>query len=159
MRFFTYILRFILISVGFIAAVLSASGFLVFLLWGGIGQSDMDHHALVTAMLGIGTPLLAMFAGYYAFLPAIIVFVFAEITGKRSWLFHALGGIVIALAAIARRADANSFANPPQGIIIAIIAAGAVGGTAYWLIAGRTAGKHLDDVSASASSPSASRES
>jgi hypothetical protein len=152
MRFFTYILRFVLISIGFIAALLSASGFLVLMLWGGIGQGDVEHQQLGSLLLGIGIPLLALFAAYYAFLPAIIVFLFSEIAGKRSWLFHALSGILIALAAIARRADANSFANPPQGIIMAVIAAGAVGGTAYWLIAGRTAGKHIDDIVATSQS-------
>ncbi len=152
MRFFTYILRFIVISIGFIAAVLAASAFLVLMLWGGMGQGDVDHQQLGAALLGIGTPLLALFAGYYAFFPAIIVYIFAEITGRRSWLFHAIAGIVIALAAIARRADANSFANPPQGIIMAVIAAGAVGGTAYWLIAGRSAGKHIDAIAATSAS-------
>jgi hypothetical protein len=146
MRFFTYILRFILISVGFIAAVVAASAFLMLMLWGGVAQGDVNHQEMRTLLLSIGVPLLSIFAGYYAFLPAMFVYIFAEIAGKRSWLFHAIGGIVIALAAIARRADANSFANPPQGIIMAVIAAGAVGGTAYWLIAGRSAGKHLDQI-------------
>jgi hypothetical protein len=152
MRFLIYVLRFVLISIGFIAAVLAASGFLVLMLWGGIGQGDVEHQQLGSLFLGIGIPLLALFAAYYAFLPAIIVFLFSEIAGKRSWLFHALSGIFIALAAIARRADANSFGNPPQGIILAVIAAGAVGGTAYWLIAGRSAGSHLDEIAATAPS-------
>jgi hypothetical protein len=152
MRFFTHLLRFIIISIGYIAAVLSASGFLILMLWGGIGQGDADQLHLGTALLAIGTPLLALFAGYYAFFPAIIVYIFSEIAGKRSWLFHAISGIFIALAAIARRADANSFGNPPQGIILAVIAAGAVGGTAYWLIAGRSAGSHLDEIATTAPS-------
>ncbi len=155
MRFFTYILRFILISVGFIAAIVAASAFLMLMLWGGVAQGDAGHQEMRTLLLSIGVPVLSLFAGYYAFFPAILVFLFSEIAGKRSWLFHAAGGIVIALAAIARRADANSFANPPQGIIMAVIAAGAVGGTAYWLIAGRSAGKHLDEIAAT----SASKES
>jgi hypothetical protein len=155
MRIFTYILRFILISVGFITAILAASAFLMLMLWGGVADSDVNHQDMRTLLLSIGVPVLSLFAGYYAFFPAIIVFLFSEIAGKCSWLFHAIGGIVIALAAIARRADANSFANPPQGIIMAVIAAGAVGGTAYWLIAGRSAGKHLDEIA----SISASEES
>ncbi len=152
MRFLTYIIRFILISLGFIAAILAASGFLMLMLWGGVAQGEVHQQEVSTVLLGIGTPLLSLFAGYYAFFPAILVFVFAEVTGRRSWLFHSIGGIVIALAAIARRADANSFADPPQGIIMAVIAAGAVGGTVYWLIAGRSAGKHLDDIAATSAS-------
>lgn len=146
MRIFTYILRFILISVGFIAAILAASAFLMLMLWGGVADGDVNHQDMRTLLLSIGVPVLSLFAGYYAFFPAILVFLFSEISGKRSWLFHAIGGIVIALTAIARRADANSFANPPQVIIMAVIAAGAVGGTAYWIIAGRSAGKHLDEI-------------
>jgi hypothetical protein len=152
MRFITYIIRFILISIGFIAAILAASGFLMLMLWGGIAEGDVRHQEVSTVLLGIGTPLLSLFAGYYASIPAFFFYVFAEATGRRSWLFHSIGGIVIALAAIARRADANSFANPPSGIIMAVIAAGAVGGTVYWLIAGRSAGKHLDDIAATSAS-------
>jgi hypothetical protein len=153
MRLFTYILRFILISLGFIAAILAGSAFLILMLWGGVGQGDVDHDTIRVVLLGIGIPVLSIFAGYYSFLPAILVYLFSEVSGKRSWLFHAIGGIVIALAAIARRADANSFANPPQGIIMAVIAAGAVGGTAYWLIAGRSAGKHLDEIAQANGNP------
>ena len=152
MRVFTYICRFIFINVGFIAASLAASAFLMLMLWGGVAQGEIDVQDARTVMLSIGVPVLSMFAGYYAAWPAMLVFLFAEITRRRSWLFHALGGIVIALAAIARRADAINFANPPQGIIMAIIAAGAVGGSVYWLIAGRNAGKHLDELAATSES-------
>ncbi|MGL4490175.1 MAG: hypothetical protein ACRCU5_12105 [Rhizobiaceae bacterium] len=152
MRFLTYLIRFILISLGFIVAVLASSAFLMLMLWGGIAQGDANHQEVQNVLLSVGTSVLAAFVGYYAFFPAILVFMFAEITGRRSWLFHSIGGIVIALAAIARRADANNFANPPQGIIMAVIAAGAVGGTVYWLFAGRSAGKHLDEIAATSPS-------
>lgn len=148
MRILHHILRLVLIITGFAVSVLCASAFLLFLVWGGIGQGDPDFQNTAAVLAGLGVPVLASFVSYYAFVPAVIVFIFAEISGRRSWLFHAISGILIALAALARRAGANGFDNPPSGIVMAVIAAGAVGGTAYWLVAGRSAGRHLDQSAA-----------
>jgi hypothetical protein len=35
-------------------------------------------------------------------------------------------------------------ANPRPGIIMGVLGAGAVGGSVYWLIAGRNSGRNLD---------------
>lgn len=138
-----YIIRFSLITIAFLSAAIGASAFMILLLWGGVSHGetgDPEFQNFVKLAAGISTPLLASFVGYYTFLPAMAVALVSEYLSKRSWLFHALGGIVVALVAIFRRADANDFATPPSGIMLVIIAAGVIFGTIYWLIAGRTAG-------------------
>ena len=143
-RFISYIIRFFLITIAFLSAAIGASAFMVFLLWGAlshgeIGNSEFQNFVHLAA--GISTPLLAAFVAYYTFLPAMLVALISEYLAKRSWLFHALGGITVALVAISRRVDANSFATPPSGIMLVIVASGVIFGTIYWLIAGRSAGQ------------------
>lgn len=145
-RLISYIVRFCIITIGFLSAAIGASAFIIFLLWGAlshgeIGNSEIQNFVHLAA--GISTPLLAAFVAYYTFLPAMLVALISEYLAKRSWLFHALGGIAVALVAISRRADANSFATPPSGIMLIIVASGVIFGTIYWLIAGRSAGKAI----------------
>lgn len=149
-RFISHILRFCIITIAFLTAAIGASAFMILLLWGGVSHGetgDPEFQNFVKLAAGISTPLLAAFVGYYTFLPTVLVALVSEILSKRSWLFHGLAGIFVALAALIQRANANHFDNPPNGIIMVIIAAGVIFGTIYWLIAGRSAGKHLDSTS------------
>jgi hypothetical protein len=144
-RLISHLLRFMLITAGFIAAIAAASLFMLTLGWGGLLRGDPSTEELMKVAVGLSLPLMAAFAGYYAFLPALVLSVISEIFAKRSWLFHALGGIAVAISALAIRSD-----MPLQsGVLMVVLAAGAVGGTTYWLIAGRSAGKHLDELSIS----------
>ncbi len=142
-RIISHILRFCLIIIAFLSAAIGASAFMIFLIWGTlshgqVGNSEFQNFVQLAA--GISTPLLAAFVAYYTFLPTMAVALVSEYLAKRSWLFHSLGGIVVALVAISRRADANSFATPPSGIMLVVIAAGVIFGTIYWSVAGRSAG-------------------
>lgn len=139
-RLISYILRFFLIAVGFLLAVLAACAFMLMLLAGGLLEPDHRNGELVAFALTLSLPVATAFAAYYSFLPAAAFAVIAEVWGKRSWLFHALGGMGVAAIALARRPEEVS----RPGIFMVVLAAGAVGGTAYWLIAGRSAGKTLD---------------
>ncbi len=149
-RFVSHILRFILITAGFIAAIIAASLFILVLVWGGMLRGDPETERLLGVAVGLSLPIVIAFAGYYAFAPGIAFAVIAEITARRSWLFHALGGMAVALVALAIRSEIEM----RPGILMIVLAAGAVGGTIYWLIAGRSAGKHLDDLTTSASKES-----
>jgi hypothetical protein len=139
-RFMSYLIRFFLIVLGFVLAVLAACAFILVLGWGGIISRQPDQGELVAFAVTLSLPVAAAFAGYYSFLPAMAFSVIAEIWGKRSWLFHAIGGMGVAAVALASRPEDVS----RPGIFMIVLAAGAVGGTVYWLIAGRSSGKTLD---------------
>ena len=139
-RFFSYIFRFFLIAVGYLLAVMAACAFMLALGWGGMIEAGPDSGQLVAFAVTLSLPVAVAFAGYYSFLPAMIFAVIAEILGRRSWLFHAIGGMAVAAAALAARPEEIS----RPGIFMIVLAAGAVGGTVYWLIAGRSSGKTLD---------------
>jgi hypothetical protein len=149
-RFVSHLLRFVLIVAGFIAAIVTASLFMLALVWGGMLRGDPETGRLTTLAVGLSVPVVAAFAGYYAFAPAIAFAVITEIAARRSWLFHALGGMAVAIIALAIRSDMTM----RPGILMIVLAAGAAGGTAYWLVAGRSAGRHLDELSTSASKES-----
>jgi hypothetical protein len=146
-RFVSHILRFILITAGFIAAIITASLFILVLVWGGMLRGDTETERLLGVAVGLSLPIVMAFAGYYAFAPGIAFAVIAEVTARRSWLFHSAGGMAVAMIALAIRSEIQM----RPGLVMIVLAAGAVGGTAYWLIAGRSAGRHLDELSTSAS--------
>jgi hypothetical protein len=81
------------------------------------------------------------------------VVMIAELGNRRSWLFHALSGMAVAVAAMAVRANSGSLGNPGSGLVMAALAAGAVGGSVYWLIAGRNSGRVLDRIADDLTSP------
>jgi hypothetical protein len=145
-RFLSHILRFILITIGFVLAVVAASAFMVALAWGGLFHGDPQSERLLTLAAGLSLPVMVAFAGYYSFLPGLVFAILTEVLGRRSWLFHALGGMAVAALALAMRSEQ---VHQP-GLFMVAIAAGAVGGTVYWLVAGRSAGKHLDEAKFSA---------
>ena len=96
---------------------------------------------------------MTIFAARDAFFPALALILWAEVGNRRSWLFHALSSMAASLAALAIRANALALANPRPGIMMAALAAGAVGGTVYWLFAGRNSGKNLDRLAEDLTSP------
>jgi hypothetical protein len=86
------------------------------------------------------------FAGAAAFLPLLLLAIVAEAFRLRSVLFYALAGAVIGVFAYYGSGLGNPYeesidqAGPlTRGVELAI-AAGAVFGLVYWLIAGRKAG-------------------
>jgi hypothetical protein len=143
-RVFSYIGRFLVVTLGFVFAVTAACAFLLFLLWGGLVRGDENLQTPLGVAAGLSLPIVSAFAARYSFFPMMLVVLIAEIGGRKSWLFHALGGMFVALAAMILRANAGALDNPATGIFAAALAAGAVGGTVYWLIAGRSSGQMLD---------------
>jgi hypothetical protein len=85
-----------------------------------------------------------LFVSYFGFLPALPTILAAEAFGWRSWLFYALDGGAIALVIVALAIQASEPGDNPFSdtqLSAAVIGGGIVGGLAYWLIAGRLAGK------------------
>ena len=86
------------------------------------------------------------FAGAAAFLPLLLLAILTEAFRLRSFLFYALAGVAIALLAYYGTGLGNPYeesidhAGPINRGLELAIAAGAVFGLAYWLVAGRKAG-------------------
>ena len=87
-------------------------------------------------------PFMALFIAYFAFFQALVVVVIAEWWGKRDWLFYAVAGAAVTLpiVGVLLTAHAGSELREP-GFLLTIVGAGMVGGLAYWLAAGRDAGR------------------
>jgi hypothetical protein len=150
-RVLLYIARFAVILIGYVAAALAASAFLHLLLLGSAGFPPDEVHAVVMGSLFFSIPFTALFVGYFAFLPSAAAILIGEISGQRSWLFHALAGASVGLAVFALfwqsaiwpdsgyQAGLDSAYSTSQFVGM-IIGSGIVGGLAYWLCAGRWAG-------------------
>ena len=86
------------------------------------------------------------FAGAAAFLPLLLLAILTEAFRLRSFLIYALAGVAIALLAYYGTGLWNPYeesidhAGPVNRGLELAIAAGAVFGLAYWLVAGRKAG-------------------
>jgi len=149
---FAVLLRFVVIMLGFAAASLASSMFLHLLLLGSQDWSDGELPAVVAGSLFVSVPLVALFVAYFALLPSLAVIVAAELLGRRDWLTYALGGGAVGLvaavflrpAAQPAAEDLDATAAGPllaePAFIATLIGGGIVGGLAYWLVAGRSAG-------------------
>jgi hypothetical protein len=98
-------------------------------------------------LLLLATGLASLLAALYAFVPTAVVIVIGEVRGLRSPAFYSTAGAVSAIAAwgllLGRIFPPTpSFVLAPgQSLLLFIVsAAGLVGGSIYWRIAGRTAG-------------------
>lgn len=141
-RVVAYLLRCAVILCGYIAASLAASAFLhlMFLAWAGF--EPRDAQALAAGPFVFSIPFVALFVAYFAFLPAAVMIVISEVLARRDWLFHALGGGIVAavfLAFLHQEADPD-FEVTNAATALAVLGGGIVGGFFYWLCAGRWAG-------------------
>lgn len=137
-----YLVRFTVILFGYAVASLAASAFLNILFLASLGYAPEHAHPTATASLYFSIPFVALFAAYFALMPASIVILLAEILGRRDWLFYALAGAVVAavfLGLVDHNGD-TTFAVRDTSAIMAVIGSGMVGGIFYWLSAGRWAG-------------------
>ncbi|MGH6763332.1 MAG: hypothetical protein ACRECW_17300 [Phyllobacterium sp.] len=134
------IVRLLLILIGFIASMLAASLFINILLFGGFQQAGLERELLQLGLF-VSVPVLAGFIGYHAFAPTALVILFGEFTAKRDWLYYAVTGAIAAIAALFWSGFGLVDSQPDIGLSAVAAAAGAVGGLAYWLVAGRSAGR------------------
>jgi hypothetical protein len=135
------LLRFILVPLGYFAAVIAGSCIILFGSWkaGAMIMSDNPDTAtagvFMTFVMG-AILLLALVATMWMI--ASIGILISEAFAIRSWIFHALNGAVSAWigAQLFGDADKSLLSNEP----LYIVAAGLAGGFAYWAIAGWNAG-------------------
>jgi hypothetical protein len=124
---------FFVIPLGFIAACLAAGIFVAVAAYG-IGALDREA-AIWPAIFGV---LAAPLIGGLAALPALTFIVVGEILSWRSAFAYLVAGGAVGLPAYLL---ADELAAPVSAADAQLsMAAGIIGGLAYWLVAGRTAG-------------------
>jgi hypothetical protein len=142
-RVLIYLGRFALILVGYTVASLAASAFMHLVWLPGLGFSEQEAPPVLMGSIVFSIPFVALFVGYFAFVPSIPAILLAEILGKRDWLYYAISGAVVGLVVVgfirsaAENWDGNSLS---VSLGLALIGSGMCGGIAYWLVAGRLAG-------------------
>ena len=91
------------------------------------------------------------YVGATAFVPALLLILLAEIARLRSILYYGVAGAIVGLASyfgsdIELRLENTTDVAPAGNPLQLAAAAGIIGGLAYWLIAGRNAGRWRDRV-------------
>ncbi len=136
------LLRFILVPLGYLAAVLAGSAVILFGSWklGGAVLSE-DSETAFAGFLGMVVAGPVLFAVLLSgrWLPASDGVLIAEAFAIRSWIFHALNGAVSAWIGWQLFAAFDG-SNVPLNEPLYVIAAGLAGGFAYWAVAGWSAG-------------------
>lgn len=134
--------RLVAILIGYMMAVLAAALFLGLLFISVIPLEGAPVDAYAGGLV-VGTVVLAPLVGAASFFPALCAIALTEVFRLRDWLFHALGGGAVGLVAAVwlwATPERNPVPSDP-GFLMALVGAGMVGGMAYWVIAGRTAGE------------------
>jgi hypothetical protein len=136
------ILRFLLVPLGYFAAVLVGALVILFGSWH-LGQiavtSDPDAPAVAVFGFVFAAPVLVVILLSVMWLPGAIGILLSEGLAIRSWMFHAGNG------ALSAWIGWNLFgfiddSRVPLNRPLAVIAAGLAGGLAYWAVAGWSAG-------------------
>lgn len=141
-----YLGRFAVVIVGYAVATLAASAFLHVLLLGSQGWVPDEIPPVLGKSLMVSIPLTALFVAYFAFFPSVAAMMLAELLGGRGWLLHALGGMAVAAIALglfwltAEHALYGPASLETTRFAAFVAGSGIVGGLAYWLVAGRSAG-------------------
>ena len=135
-------LRFLLIPLGYFAAVVVGTLVILFGSWR-LGEfaalSDPDLQPFMIIGLAVAGPILLTVLVSIMWLPGAIGILIAETFALRSWIFHAANDAVSAWIGwqLLGELDASQI---PLNELMLIIAAGLAAGFAYWAIAGWNAG-------------------
>ncbi|QPC85996.1 hypothetical protein GA830_04035 [Mesorhizobium sp. NBSH29] len=134
--------RIVVILFGYLVGAIAAGAFLNFLIIARLGLNPDEMRWALVGSAFVSVPVFAFFVAYQAFIPAMLAIGATEFFKKRDWLVQALAGAAVALfvlGTVARSETTVSLTDLP--VAMAVIASGLVGGIAYWLIAGRSAGR------------------
>jgi hypothetical protein len=147
--FLAYIWRLIVILAGFSAASLSAAAFFVI-----VGVMPLGNGADTAAFetvfdLAISALLLAAAVASFASLllaaPVFILAILAEYFKWNGFLFHGVAGAIFGFAATGVWHAGRTVEGENQLVMVGA-AAGIIGASVYWLIAGRNAGKMFERI-------------
>jgi hypothetical protein len=136
------LLRFVLVPLGYLAAVIAGTLVILFGSWR-LGEfaalSDPDVQPFMIIGLVVAGPILLTVLVCIMWLPSAIGILIAEAFALRSWMYHAGNGAVSAWIGWNLFGDLDETLLPLNQPL-AIIAAGLAAGFAYWAIAGWNAG-------------------
>ena len=140
--FFRFLLRFILVPLGYLVAVTVGAGVLVLGSWktGTMMLSDNPDTATAGFFAAlVAGPVMFVVIASTMWLPASVGILISEAFAIRSWIFHALNGAIsgwIGWQMFAPIDQAGTAINETTFIF----GAGLAGGFAYWAVAGWSAG-------------------
>jgi hypothetical protein len=109
--------------------------------WAGIDADPLERVSFFIVSF-----FATSFVGAVAILPAALVIVVSEAARLRSFLYYGLAGAWVGFASyygsdISVRLENTTDVAPVANALQLAAAAGIIGGLAYWLIAGRNAGR------------------
>jgi hypothetical protein len=137
--------RIIVIIFGLLVAILVAGMTLAI----GIVAPDWagaDSDPLERVMFFVVSFFATGYVGAVAMLPAALVIAVSEVLRMRSFIYYGAGGALVALASyygadISVQLENTTDVTPVTNALQLAAAAGILGGLAYWLVAGRNAGR------------------
>jgi len=136
------LVRFILVPLGYLAAVIAGSCVILFGSWRFAEQlmsNNPDAAANGLAGFVIAGPILFALIFSGMLLPAAIGILISEAFAIRSWIFHALNGAISAWIGWQMLASVDESSAALDGTTF-VFGAGLAGGFAYWAVAGWSAG-------------------
>ncbi len=112
----------------------------------GVLGPELDSDPVERMMFFAVSFFATSYIGATAFVPALLLIVVAEIMRLRSLLYYAAAGAVVGLASyfgsnVEMRLENTTDVSPAFHPLQLAAAAGIVGGLAFWLLAGRNAGR------------------
>ena len=112
----------------------------------GVIGPELDSDPVERMMFFTVSFFATSYIGATAFVPALLLIVVAEIMRLRSLLYYAAAGAVVGLASyfgsnVEMRLENTTDVSPAFHPLQLAAAAGIVGGLAFWLLAGRNAGR------------------
>lgn len=108
--------------------------------------ATMDSDPVERVIFFFAAFFATSYVGTVAIFPAAIVIVVLEAARMRNFLYYGIGGALVALASyygsdISLQLENTTDVTPVGNALQLAAAAGILGGLAYWLIAGRNAGR------------------
>lgn len=108
--------------------------------------ATMDSDPIERVIFFFAAFFATSYIGAVAIFPAALVIVILEAARMRSFLYYGIGGALVALASyygsdISVQLENTTDVTPVGNTLQLAAAAGILGGLAYWLIAGRNAGR------------------
>jgi hypothetical protein len=137
-----FLLRFILVPLGYFIAVTVASGVLVLGSWktGSMMLSENPDTATAGFFAAlVAGPVMFVVIASTMWLPASVGILISEAFAIRSWIFHALNGAISGWIGWQTFSSFDASAAPMNETTF-IFGAGLAGGFAYWAVAGWSAG-------------------
>lgn len=136
------VLRFILVPLGYLAAVTLGAGVLVIGAWQAGSMTLSSNPDTATAGFFaalIAGPVMFVLIASTMWLPSSVGILISEAFAIRSWIFHALNGAISGWVGWQMFSSIDQSAAPMNETTV-IFGAGLAGGFAYWAVAGWTAG-------------------